>query len=175
LTIKYQVTPAVIGGVDELLIITLKTVEAFASKDEIPISTPYEFTFTIDKVEPSAEAKLVAAGVSYTFVFTFLLSMGVSILTGSSMELMWSFTNTLQIVFIFSLLNLYYPPSLKLAFLYMKYSNFDNPLTQYISDLIMGNFRLVSDSINSDFEEVGFGSTHILDNSMDKIFAFVLM
>ena len=174
MTINYQVTPSVIGGVDELLIITLKTVEAFTSKDEIPIPTPYVFKFAFNKVEPSAQAQSAGAGASYTFVFAFVASMGVSVLTGSSMELMWSFTNTLQIVFIFGLLSLHYPPSLKLAFSYMKYSNFDNPITKYLSSLMTGSFRFVSESINSDFEEVGFGSTHMLANSMDKVFSFIL-
>ena len=175
LVIKYSVTPSIIGGVDEVLLIILNDIKALTSENQIPIPSPLDFKFRFDKVEPSAQAQSAGTGASYTFILTFLISMGVSILTGSSMELMWSFTNTLQIVFIFGLLNLHYPPSLKLAFSYMKYSNFDNPMTQYLSKFVMGSFRLVSESINSDFEEVGFGSTHILANSMDKIFAFMML
>ena len=97
---RYLVNPGIIGGAGELLTLTLEDVTSFKSQNLIPISTPYEYEYTFEAIETSEGAQAAGAGMSYTFIFTFLLSMLVSVLTGSSMELMWSLANTLQIIFI---------------------------------------------------------------------------
>jgi len=56
----------------------------------------------------------------------------------------------------------------------MKYLNFDNPIPIYFSSIVIGCFTLYSESIDPDFEEVGFKPTHILSNSLDKVFSFIL-
>ena len=95
-----MVSPGIIGGAGEILTLTLKDGSAFKSQNLIPISSPLDLEYTFEAIEVSEGVKAIAAGMSYTFIFTFLLSMIVSFLTGSSMELMWSLANTLQIIFI---------------------------------------------------------------------------
>ena len=89
------------------------------------------------------------------------------------MELMWSLANTLQIIFFFGMINLYYSADLKALFSYMSYSNFDNPLTDYISNKLLGYFKLINTSIDTNFANVGFQSNDFISNSLDKIFMII--
>ena len=103
------------------------------------------------------------------FIFSFLISVGVSILTGGSMEQMWSLANTLQIIFFYGTLNLYFSTDLKSLLSYMRYSNFDNPATDYITEWIVGGISFAKIPISSNFSDLGFGSVNIIVNSFLKI------
>ena len=105
------------------------------------------------------------------------LSIGVSLVTGGSIELMWSLANTLQILFFYAMLDLHYPPELSTVFSYMSYSNFDNPLFEYIRIEASKIFSFVHTTIPSGFGQFGFTSSSILINFLDKlivIFIFVI-
>jgi hypothetical protein len=73
------------------------------------------------------------------------------------------------------MLNLFYPAHLKLAFSYMNYANFDNPVTQFLGGLLVESINLVSVSVNAQFQSLGFGSTNILVNSMDKLLMILFL
>ena len=76
-------------------------------------------------------------------VIVMLLSIGVSLITGGSIEIMWSLANTLQVMFYYKLLNLYFSPELSTMFYYMRYSNFDNPAFEWIQsklDLFISHY-----------------------------------
>ena len=152
LIVRFLVTPQIVGGIDEALSITLKDVSAFKSKDGISISTPYEFKYTFDDLQVSEVMKMSGTVFSFAFIVTFLISILVNILTGSSMELMWSLANTLQIIFILGLLDLNYPANLRFAFSLMNYANFDNPLTPYLAEFMKKHLNIISASISSEFE-----------------------
>ena len=90
--------------------------------------------FTIHDLLPVQSVKHGGTGTSFLFLFLMLLSLLVSILTGGSVELMWSLANTLQIMFYYNSLDLNFTPELKDVFTYMKYSNFDNKVFEYKID-----------------------------------------
>lgn len=100
LKLMYSVSPGIVGGVSETLRVSLSDVSAFKSSHSIAITSSSEYEYIFDTIQVSASAQAAGKGASYMFVFTFALSIGANILTGGSMELMWSLTNTLQIVFI---------------------------------------------------------------------------
>ncbi|CAI2362995.1 unnamed protein product [Moneuplotes crassus] len=86
------------------------------------------------------------------------------------MELLCSLANTLQIVFILGLLNLYYPANLSALFSYLKYSNFDNPVTEMPSSFALKSIDIIDSPISDEFEKLGFSSTNFMKNSLDIIF-----
>ena len=175
LSVKYSSEPPVIGGLGETLTLYLLNVEAFKSEHLIPMQSPLSFSFSFGVADPSAGAESGGKGASYTFVFTILLSVGVSLFTGGSMELMWSLANTLQLLFFFALLHLYYSSDLKTVFGYMRYSNFENPLTAYLVDGLKKGFALLESPVDAQFADLGFSSTNILLNSFDKLLIILLL
>ncbi|CAI2358753.1 unnamed protein product [Moneuplotes crassus] len=170
LKIKYSIIPEILGGNGEILQVTFEDVNAFTSQDKMTISNNVQYKYQFGEIPASATTEAAGSGATVMFFLTFGFSIGVSVLTGSSMELMWSLTNTLQIVFILGLLRLHYPSNLKEVYSYMKYSNFDNPITKKLSEISLSSFSFVSSPINEDFEDLGFGSSNIIVNSLDKIF-----
>jgi len=175
LKLKYSISPGIVGGSGEQLTVEFSDILAFQSSNGIPISTQYVHKYSFEVVEASAQAESAGSGASFMFLSSFLLSIGASLMTGQSMELMWSLANTLQIIYILGLLDLYFPPNLLAVISYMKYSNFDNPFTQYLSNLAIGSLNVVSTPISTSFESFGFESSNILTNSFDKVFFILLL
>ncbi|CAI2361767.1 unnamed protein product [Moneuplotes crassus] len=173
--LKYSVSPAIIGGAGEILVVKLLKITSFKSSNLIPIATEYEYRYGFNTIEASEQAQAAGSGTSYTFIFSFAISLSISLLTGGSMELMWSLANTLQIVFILGLLNLYFPANLSAMFSYLKYSNFDNPVTEMLSSFALESISIISAPISPGFEELGFSSTSFLINSLDKIFLLLFL
>jgi cysteine-rich repeat protein len=168
-TVSYSVSPSILGGIGESIKLVLANIKAFKSINLIPMSSPLTFDYSFGALEASAGTQTGGKGASYTFIFTILLSIGISLLTGGSMELMWSMANTLQLIFFLGLLDLYYSSDLKAVFGFMKYSNFENPLSGYITKYIAGFASFVHSPVNSQFGDLGFESTNIILNSFDKI------
>ena len=108
------------------------------------------------------------------FIFIMLLSIGVGIITGGSLELMWSLANTLQVMFFFGMLSLYYSSELKATFSYMKYSNFDNPAFEFIRSKVVIAFTFVKATLPSGFSEFGYSSVSIVINFFDKLIMIAL-
>ena len=100
LKLSYSVSPAIVGGVGEQLSVRFINVKAFKSAKQIPMTSVQEYWYTFDEVEPSEQTEKTGKSTSYTFIATICVSVGISLLTGGSMELMWSLANTLQIVYI---------------------------------------------------------------------------
>ncbi|CAI2359689.1 unnamed protein product [Moneuplotes crassus] len=175
LKIKYSIIPEILGGNGEILQVSLEDVNAFTSQDNMAISNSMQYKYQFGEIPASATTEATGSGATIMFFLTFGFSIGVSVLTGSSMELMWSLTNTLQIVFILGLLRLHYPSNLKAVYSYMKYSNFDNPITKKLSEISLSSLSFVSSPINEDFEDLGFGSSNVIINSLDKIFLIFLL
>ena len=57
----------------------------------------------------------------------------------------------------------------------MSYSNFENPATQYLSKFILKSLGAVTVSVNSELGQIGFESSNILINSLDKIILVLLL
>ena len=169
LKLSFAVDPPIIGSADETLSVGFNDITSFKSINLIPISNPIMFQYEFKKIEITKSAKTTGSGTSITFIMTFILSMGVSLLTGGSMEHMWSLTNTLQILYICGLLRLYYSPNLQQVFKLLEYSNFDNPITNEISKYVFMSISITSYPLNSQFKDLGFVSSSLIMNSLDKL------
>jgi cysteine-rich repeat protein len=168
-------TPALIGGIGEELELQLAEINAFRSTYSIPMENPQTYTFTVPAPPASQSTQSGGAGASYTFLITMVISLGAGLLTGGSIELMWSLANTLQILFFLGLLDLYYTADLISVYEIMGYSNFDNPATEYLTKHIISSINLVQSPVNTKFDQLGFSSTNIIANSADKILVVFLM
>lgn len=67
------------------------------------------------------------------------------------------------------MLKLYYTADLIAVFKYMRYSNFDNPVTDSIVEFADTHFGAIKNVVVSQFEITGYSSTNILVNSFDKL------
>ena len=173
--VKFSTVPAIMGGYNEAIDLQLLNVYKFKSSHAIAMMSPVRYVFRYPSPDPNESNESTNKGASYTFVFSFLISIGVSLLTGGSMELMWSLANTLQIMFFYGTLNLYLSINLKNLFSFMRYSNFDNPVTDYISNLVIGGINIIKIPVSSNFNDLGFGSTNIITNSFLKILTVVMV
>ena len=169
LIVSFSSTPIIVGGNGETVMLTLVKADKFKSEHLIPMLSSKVISFVLPKTEPSKGTQSSGAGASYTFMITILISIGVSILTGGSMELMWGLTNTLQIIFLYRMLNLGFSSDLQAVFSFMRYSNFDNPVTDYIKKFAINGLSLIQSTVSSQFSAVGFSSSDFLSNSLDKL------
>ena len=135
LIVDFSCYPILIGGLKEKINLELINISKFKSINKISFPSTKLFIFTIHDLPPVQSVKDVGSGTSFLFIALMLLSLLVSILTGDSIELMWSLANTLQIMFYYNSLDLNFTPELKNVFSFMKYSNFDNPVFEYMRDL----------------------------------------
>ena len=91
-----------------------------------------------------------------TTLYIFLLSVLISILSsfgGNSMEMMWIFTNYLQLIYYISAVNVNFPDIINIYFPYIQIWNANNPILSEISYLAIPKDKFVrgdvSDSIGS--------------------------
>ena len=122
---------------------------------------------------PSDSAQSGGSSASYMFIFIMLMSIGVSLITGGSLELMWSLANTLQVMYYYGMLDLNYTPELLATFSYMKYSNFDNPVFEFIRSKAMNAFSFIQATIPSGFGNLGYSSVSIIINFFDKLIIII--
>ena len=169
------VTPIFLGGIGETVLLQLLTTTKFKSEHLIPMSIPQEFKFTVPSLTASDSVQSGGSSASYMFIITMLVSLGISILTGGSMELMWSLANTLQMLYFFGMLDLYFPSDLNSVYEFLKYSNFDNPATDYIKELSISLIQYANSPVNTSFSNFGFGSTDILANCLSKILLVMII
>ena len=107
-------------------------------------------------------------------VLVMLLSIGINLVTGDSIELMWSLANTLQIMFYYGLMNLYFSPELLITFYYMRYSNFDNPAFEWIQNKLTSLFSSMLGAFPSGYEGFGYSTSSVLINLMSKMIMIIL-
>ena len=175
LTIDFTCSPAMIGGSNDEINLELINIINFKTTQEIPLQSAKQFIFTVHDLPPAQSVKDGGSGTSFLFIILMLLSLLVSILTGGSIELMWSLANTLQLMFYFNSLDLNFTPELKEVFSYMKYSNFDNPVFEYMRDLSSTYANTDYSFYTSDLlDRLNYSSFNIIINFIDKI-VFVII
>ena len=175
LKISFTSSPVLLGGIGEKVQLQLINVLAFKSEYDISMEAPKLFEYTVYALSSYSSVQSGGSGASYTFIFVMLISLGVSLFTGGSVELMWSLANSLQIIFFFGYLNLYYTPELLTVFSYMKFSNFDNPIFEYIRSKTFMLFSVLKVPILSTNQVFGLSSVSIIINFIDKIIAISLL
>ena len=172
---SFTSTPALVGGIGEVITVQLINVGRFKSIKKIPIKSFAELKFNVMSFEPNQSTQAAGSGASYTFIVTGIISIIIGVLTGGSIELMWSLANTLQILFFFGMLNLYYSADLLTMYSFMKYSNFDNPASDYLSSKTTVVFKFIQNPVSDSFSNLGFESTEIISNCLDKLFMILQM
>ena len=167
-------SPELVNFVTLNVIINFKQTEAFMNTRNVAIQSQEDIIVSIDDNQVSSSAEASAKSASYTFLIYVAISFGISLITGGSLELMWSLTNTLQIISFLSLLDLYYPKGINLVFKYMKFANFNNQILSYLTILIFGgNFD--KNPVNARFKDTGFDSYNFVSNGSDIIPVILLL
>ena len=156
------------------LTISLINPKYFKSIYGIALASPVSLEISWNKISASKSIETTVKTASYTFLITFGISTWVTLLTGSSMELMWSMANTLQIIYFLGLMNLYFPPHTLIIFSYLGYSNFQNPVMSFINQIMFGDSFYPNNPINNNFQELGFDSNNFVSNASDTIPAIIL-
>ena len=169
LRISFTSFPVLLGGINEKVVFQILNVQQIKSEFGISLLSTQIFTFVVPALPTSQSVEGGGSGASYMFVIMMVLSLGVSFLTGGSIELMWSLANSLQVMFFFTLINLNFTSELLTVFLYMKFSNFDNPAFEFIRNKAKSMFSFVELSLPSTFENSSYSSISIIINFMDKI------
>ena len=87
-----------------------------------------------------------SSSLGQTTLFIFLFSVGISMISsfgGNSMELMWLFTNNLQLIYYISAINVNFPDIINEYFPYVQIWNANNPYLSRVSYLIIpeANFK----------------------------------
>ena len=175
LIVSFSSNPITVGGNDETVTLTLVKADTFKSEHLIPMLSSKVVSFKLSKIEPSKGTQSSGTGASYMFLITILISIGVSILTGGSMELMWGLANTLQIISFYRMLALSFSSDFDAVFSFMRLSNFDNPISDYIKQFIIDGLSMIQSAVSSEFSAVGFKSSDILMNSLDKLVYLLLL
>ena len=162
LKIRFASYPELIGGINEIIWLQITNTQHFKSTHNITLNSPQSYKFSVSKPNVSEAVSTTASAISYMFIFTMLISIGVSLITGGSIELMWSLANTLQVMFFYALLDLNFTPELLTVFEFMKYSNFDNPIFEFIRSKSKILMSFINISVPSTFESIGYSSISIL-------------
>ena len=110
---------------------------------------------------------------------TMIIMISSNVLLSQSSELLWGFLNTIQIMYFFPLLQLYYPDNLFAILTYLSSSKLQIqiPQVEAFKSNIVSEYRLSENidmpSHNDRFEALGYDSTSIFLSGMD-IFSLML-
>ena len=173
--ISFTSYPVLLGGIGEKILLQLSNVLVFKSENEIWIAAPKIFEYTMNDLPPSESVRSGGSGFSYTFIFALLISLGMSLFTGGSIELMWSLANSLQIMFFYGLIDLYFTPEMQEIFTLMKFSNFDNPIFEYIRSKAYALLHLLNIPNPPNSQQFGLSFSSIILNFWDKFILILLL
>lgn len=107
-------------------------------------------TYMIEKLG-KIEVSSGAVSFGQTTLLLFVSSIFVTVISsfgGNSMEMFWKFTNTLQLIYFMSMVNVYYPDALSNYFPYLQISSADNPFFRTLSYLIVSDEHFTRGDIN---------------------------
>lgn len=163
--VSYATTPELLGG--EKIVVTVEEPQMFISTSSLTLESSQSFIIDVVKEEPAPSFTTSVQSAGYMLILNFAVSTAANILTGGSLEMMWSMANTLQIIFFLGLLDLHYPKHTTIAFFYMSYANFDNPVLGMVTRSIVGEGYFVENPLNDNFDEFGYESRNIVSNAHD--------
>lgn len=155
--------------------VSFNNMDGFKNLNSVYMESSVSFDISIDKNNPSETVESAAASMSFAFLASWGISLAAGVLAGGSLELMWSMTNTLQIVSYFGLLDLYYPANTNVIFKYMSYANFDNPIITLVSKYIFSGEYFDTDPVNSRFYDLGLESRNFISNGSDTLPVIILL
>ena len=115
----------------------------------------------LNKAQVNTSSGSIGQLTLYIYLFSVFITV-ISSFGGNSMELMWIFTNTLQLIYYLSVVNVNFPDIVNVFFPYVQICNANN---QYVSDL---SYMIIP---SSKFESgnTAFGQTAFYVNCSDKI------
>ena len=113
----------------------------------------------------NSQTSTSSGSIGQLTLYIYLISVFISVISsfgGNSMELMWIFTNNLQLIYYLSVLNVKFPDIVNAFFPYIQICNANN---QYVSDLSY----LIIPSSKFRSGNTAFGQTAFYVNCSDKI------
>lgn len=143
---------------------------------EFPLSNNFKSTFSGRPTNPnnplygdleSGGDAINSASFGQTTVYLYLFSVGLTVISsfgGNSMEMMWKFTNTIQLFYFMSFMNFNYPNNLDTFFPYLQFSNADNPYIRSLSSKIVDEGKFDQREVS---ERIGIVSFYV--TNADKL------
>ena len=133
----------------------------------------------IELVEKSVET--VSKTLDYTITISMIMIISLNVLLDESSELIWGFINTIQIMFFFPLLMLYFPDNLLTVFSYFSSSTLFIPIpyiegsiAEFNHEIDLHN-KLNMPVLNSRYEILEYESTSIIINCSETFFLIAQM
>lgn len=111
---------------------------------------------------------MIGGGLNNIMMITMILLISSNILLGSSSELLWGFMNTIQIMYFFPLLQLYYPDALAQILTYLSSSKMQipmPPLDAFKSDVRTEyemEDKINMPALNQRYQSIDYESTSII-------------
>lgn len=115
----------------------------------------------------------IGTSINTAMSVTMVALITSNVLLGQSSELLWGFLNTIQIMFYFPLLSLYYPDNLAELLTYFSSAKMQLPIPQIeqfknnIKEKYSLDEKLKMPALNYRYESIGYESTSIILNSDD--------
>ena len=111
----------------------------------------------------SNSSNILGQATLYIFLFTVLISI-LSSFGGNSMEMMWIFTNYLQLIYYISAVNVNFPETINMYFPYIQIWNANNPFLSKISYLVIPKDKFTRGDVSD-----GIGSKAFYVSASDKL------
>lgn len=159
---------------DSSVLIELVIISSISGYDEIvnvefPLANNFKSAFSHRPTNPNealtgelnaqAGSSVNSASFGQTTVYLYLFSVGLTLISsfgGNSMEMMWKFTNTVQLFYFISMINLNFPSNLDNFFPYLQASNADNPYLRSFSSMIVSEDNFDQTEINDRIGNTSF-------------------
>ena len=136
----------------------------------------------LNKIEFVSEGiEIVSKSLDYVMTVSMIVIISSNILLDESSELIWGFLNTIQIMFFFPLLMLYFPDNLLTVLSYFSSATLFIPIPyikvsieKFHHEIDLHN-KLSMPVLNSRYERIEYRSTSILINGSENLLLIAQM
>ena len=119
-------------------------------------------------------AKSMAGFATYSAYTGVLVTVGLVIIGGGSMEMIWALINTLQLIAYLPLITPYFPKHVRTMFEILKFANGDFEFLSDLFNLLISFSMKGTKEFNEIFTKNGIDTTLLLDNSASLIMSLLL-
>ena len=116
----------------------------------------------------------MAGFATYSAYTGVLVTVGLVIIGGGSMEMIWALINTLQLIAYLPLITPYFPKHVRTMFEILKFANGDFEFLSDLFNLLVSFSMKGTKEFNDIFTKNGIDTTLLLDNSASLIMSLLL-
>lgn len=152
-----------ISGNGEEVYVEFPLTNQFKSQSNVSVDPDTYLISSLNKGSGSTGS----ASLGQTTTVLFLCSIGLSVFSsfgGNSLEMMWKFMNTIQLMYYISKINVHFPDTISTYFEYLQISNADNPYIRSFSFWLISDEHFTRGDVN---EKIGSKSFYV--TNADKL------